>query len=145
MKKKLGALCLLAMLLVIFCEGCASRLSLEDCGWTMTAVFDKDGQVVACAPSQKDLYPDAKAMVITFFAENGKLKIHREGMEDTLTGTYRQTEINPDGRLYELSVQGIGRGFGGCAFTKHATGENVPTFAVQFPEKYSLYFTGEQP
>ena len=56
MKKKLGALCLLAMLLVIFCEGCASRLSLEDCGWTMTAVFDKDGQVVACAPGQKDLH-----------------------------------------------------------------------------------------
>ena len=139
MKRRLGAACLLAVLVAVLCAGCGNRLSLEDHTWTMTVAFDKDGQVVACAPGQKDLYPHAEAIELTFTAEHGRLTCSREN----ITGTYRQTETNPDGGLYELYVEGWGQGFGGCAYTKHATGETVPTFAVQFPERSSIYFTGE--
>ena len=139
MKRRLGTACLLAALLAVLYAGCGSRLSLEDHTSTMTVVSDKDGQVVACAPGQKDLYPHAEEMELTFTAENGRLTCSRKN----ITGTYRQTETNPEGSLYELYVEGWGQGFGGCAYTKHATGETVPTFAVQFPERCSLYFTGE--
>ncbi len=67
MKRRLGAACLLAVLVAVLCAGCGNRLSLEDHTWTMTVVFDKDGQVVACAPGQKDLYPHAEAIELHFY------------------------------------------------------------------------------
>lgn len=141
MKRRLGAACLLAVLVAVLCAGCGNRLSLEDHTWTMTVVFDKDGQVVACGPGAAQNHPGVEEFSLTCTAKDGAVTFQTE--EDTRQGTYRQTETNPDGSLYELYVEGWGQGFGGCAYTKHATGETVPTFAVQFPERYSIYFTGE--
>ena len=145
MKGKRAVLCFLGALAAALLAGCASRLSLEGWEWTMTAAFDGDGRVAACAPGRTDTYPDAKEMTVTFSAERGRLEITLEKGGETLAGTYRQIQVNPDGKLYELYVEGLGRGFGGCAYTKHATGENVPTFAAQFPGEYSFYFTGDPP
>lgn len=141
MKKRLVVLCL-GFLALFLWSGCASQtLSLEDHTWIMTTVFDQDGNVVACAPGQANFYPEAQEVVLSLQAKSGALELKREDTGETATGTYRQTEKNPDGRLYELEIQGLGQGFGGCAFTNYQTGEQTPTFAVQFPETYSLYFT----
>lgn len=139
-KKRAIALGMALALLAIFAIYAArSVIKVEDYAWSLDTLQNAEGQVVACAPGQKDLYPHAEAIELTFTTENGRLTCSREN----ITGTYRQTEANLDGSLYELYVEGWGQGFGGCAYTKHATGETVPTFAVQFPERYSLYFTGE--
>ena len=60
MKRRLGAACLLAVLVAVLCAGCGNRLSLEDHTWAMTVVFDKDGQVVACAPGRRTCIPMRK-------------------------------------------------------------------------------------
>lgn len=139
MKRRLGAACLLAVLVAVLCAGCGNRLSLEDHTWTMTVVFDKDGQVVACAPGQKDLYPHAEAIELTFTAEHGRLTCSREN----ITGTYRQTETNPDGSLYEMEIKDWGWGYAVCSWTESDTGERRPTLVLTFPKEYILYFTGE--
>lgn len=140
--KKKGAIALgmaLAVFAILAIHAARSVIKVEDYAWSLDTLQNGEGQVVACAPGQKDLYPHAEAIELTFTAEHGRLTCSREN----ITGTYRQTETNPDGSLYELYVEGWGQGFGGCAYTKHATRETVPTFAVQFPERYSIYFTGE--
>ena len=140
--KKKGAIALgmaLAVFAILAIHATRSVIKVEDYAWSLDTLQNGEGQVVACGPGQKDLYPHAEAIELTFTAEHGRLTCSREN----ITGTYRQTETNPDGSLYELYVEGWGQGLGGCAYTKHATGETVPTFAVQFPERYSIYFTGE--
>lgn len=141
MKRRLGAACLLAALLAVLCAGCGSRLSLEDHTWTMTVVSDKDGQVVACGPGAAQDHPGAEQLSLTCTAKDGTVTFQTE--EDTRQGTYRQTQREAYGRLYEMEIKDWGWGHAVCSWTESDTGERRPTLVLTFPKEYTLYFTGE--
>lgn len=142
--KKKGAIALgmaLAVFAILAIYAARSVIKVEDYAWSLDTLQNGEGQVVACGPGAAQNHPGVEEFSLTCTAKDGAVTFQTE--EDTRQGTYRQTETNPDGSLYELYVEGWGQGLGGCAYTKHATRETVPTFAVQFPERYSIYFTGE--
>lgn len=141
MKRRLGAACLLAVLVAVLCAGCGNRLSLEDYTWTMTVVFDKDGQVVACGPGAAQNHPGVEEFSLTCTAKDGAVTFQTE--EDTRQGTYRQTQREAYGRLYEMEIKDWGWGYAVCSWTKSDTGERRPTLVLTFPKEYTLYFTGE--
>ena len=141
MKRRLGAACLLAVLVAVLCAGCGNRLSLEDHTWTMTVVFDKDGQVVACGPGAAQNHPGVEEFSLTCTAKDGTVTFQTE--EDTRQGTYRQTQREAYGRLYEMEIKDWGWGHAVCSWTESDTGERRPTLVLTFPKEYTLYFTGE--
>ena len=131
----------MAVLVAVLCAGCGNRLSLEDHTWTMTVVFDKDGQVVACGPGAAQNHPGVEEFSLTCTAKAGTVTFQTE--EDTRQGTYRQTQREAYGRLYEMEIKDWGWGHAVCSWTESDTGERRPTLVLTFPKEYTLYFTGE--
>ena len=100
-KKAMAALGLAVVFVAVFAViSVQSVLKIEDFTWTMSTVQDANGNVIACGSSNAIQYPDAEETSLSCQARKGVLTLVC-GTEET-AGTYRQTQQNQDGRLYEM-------------------------------------------
>ena len=141
-KKRAIALGMALALLAIFAIYAArSVIKVEDYAWSLDTLQNAEGQVVACGPGAAQDRPGAEQLSLTCTAKDGTVTFQTE--EDTRQGTYRQTQREAYGRLYEMEIKDWGWGYAVCSWTELDTGERRPTLVLTFPKEYTLYFTGE--
>ena len=130
----LGMALLLLVILVV--ASYQSVLRLEDYSWTLTTAQDQNGNVIACSSEDSTQYPNAEKLSLFCEAQDGMITL------SSAKGTYRQTQQNPEGRLYEMEIKDLGWGYAVCSYTEFHTGEQLPTLVISFPKEYTLTFTG---
>ena len=142
--KKKGAIALgmaLAVFAILVIHAARSVIKVEDYAWSLDTLQNVEGQVVACGPGAAQNHPGVEEFALTCTAKDGTVTFQTE--EDTRQGTYRQTQREAYGRLYEMEIKDWGWGHAVCSWTESDTGERRPTLVLTFPKEYTLYFTGE--
>ena len=134
----LGMALLLLVILVVASH--QSVLRLEDYSWTLTTAQDQNGNVIACSSEDSAQYPNAEKLSLFCEAQDGMITLSSQAI--TAKGTYRQTQQNPEGRLYEIEIKDLGWGYAVCSYTEFHSGEQLPTLVMSFPKEYTLTFTG---
>lgn len=141
--KKQAALTLgmaLLLLVILVVASHQSVLKLEDYSWTLTTAQDQNGNVIACSSEDSAQYPNAEKLSLFCEAQDGMITLSSQAI--TAKGTYRQTQQNPEGRLYEMEIKDLGWGYAVCSYTEFHSGEQLPTLVMSFPKEYTLTFTG---
>ena len=131
----------LAVFAILAIHAARSVIKVEDYAWSLDTLQNGEGQVVACGPGAAQNHPGVEEFALTCTAKDGTVTFQTG--EDTRQGTYRQTQRETYGRLYEMEIKDWGWGYAVCSWTESDTGERRPTLVLTFPKEYILYFTGE--
>ena len=101
----------IALLLALICAitgmaACGDRtpLPVEDMEWEFLTLQDKDGNVISCAESNAELYPDAKVANAEVVLANNMVTLSVDG-EQILSAAY--TSVDKDGErttIYSLAA-----------------------------------------
>ena len=135
---------LLAGLPVLFLVGCGNGIvpEIEGYEWVMMSVQNmEDGQVLACSEEQSASFEEAEQVELVCTAEDGALTLADRTNDQTYTGTYQLSEKDPEGVVYEITVNGY-EGLGITAMTEYLGDSEDPTLVMNL-EGYTMYFLAD--
>lgn len=138
--KKAGLL--LALLLLVL-TGCGSSKApkIEAYSWVMTSVqsMEAGGQAVAYGQRGSSTLEGAKQIELLCQAKDGKLTLTDQTNNQTYTGTYQQSQVDPSSILYEVEVEGK-EGVAVAAMTTYQDGSQEPTLILNLGDHTVNFF-----
>ena len=138
--KKAGLL--LALLLLVL-TGCGSSKApkIEAHSWVMTSVqsMEVGGQAVAYGQRGSSTLEGAKQIELLCQAKDGKLTLTDQTNNQTYTGTYQQSQVDPSSILYEVEVEGK-EGVAVAAMTTYQDGSQEPTLILNLGDHTVNFF-----
>ena len=140
-------LCVFTLIFSLLFSSCGENLiSIEDCDWKMRAIMstpvEDEGSVendfIIAVGASDDVHPDAKIVVLTLSAKNGKLTVTDATNGKIYDGTYKVTKRTLKSIDYEVSINGE-IGYATVANTTYYGGDEMPTLPINIGD-YALYF-----
>ena len=121
--------------------GCDSALvSIDDCTWELSSALNlsEKGKMTHGSKETVSAFSQGAEIVCVMYADNGKLTINDKTNDVSFSGTYRQINISPDSRYYELNINDS-EGSVVTGLTSYADGSSAKTLIINIAN-YTLTF-----
>ncbi len=139
MKKIVGVVCLLAVMLTAFAACGKNGYEIEDYEWKLrTALRTENSGTVVAVGEEAAAYPDAEVVDVVLKADDGEIAIIDKTNNETHNGAYEDMYVTEVTNDYKVIFKGT-EGYVNVSETEYADNSRVPTLVMALGD-YDLYF-----